>query len=187
MPTPTLDQLQKNLELLEGHPESRADAFAIEAVKEALDAAREGNFGVGAVLVLGNAIVERGHNRVFAPRFRSDLHAEMDVLTRFEDRHPSWEGLHGLTLYSSLEPCPMCTVRLINAGLNFVYYASSDQAGGMLNRFESLPPEFRELAAGRTFALAGCSMALRELAWQVFAVTVEEGDRRLQMRGTLLS
>lgn len=187
MPPLTLPQLQEHLELLEGHAEYRANAFVIEAVKEALDAAREGNFGVGAVLVLGNAIVERGHNRVFAPHFRSDLHAEMDVLTRFEDRHPSWEGLHGLTLFSSLEPCPMCTVRLINAGVNFVYYASPDQTGGMLSRFESLPPEFRELAAGRTFALAECSTALQELAWQVFAVTVEEGDQRLQMRGTLLS
>ena len=53
----------------------------------ALKAACKGNFGIGALLVdLNGDIIESGHNEVFSPYFRSDRHAEMVVMTRFEEK-----------------------------------------------------------------------------------------------------
>jgi tRNA(adenine34) deaminase len=110
-----------------GFPRARIPPSCIKAtLQEALAGSRENNGGVGACLVRERTgqIVERGHNRQFAPYFRSDLHAEMDLLTRYEGRvkargadNPSasrevQRQIQGLILYTSVETCPMCLTRI---------------------------------------------------------------------------
>ncbi|MDL5503021.1 MAG: nucleoside deaminase, partial [Candidatus Methanoperedens sp.] len=87
----------------------------------ALKGVDSGNFGVGCILVdfHGNVVVQ-GHNEVFNPYFRSDRHAEMVVMDEFEDTHRDIPMIQGFTLYTSLESCPMCFVRLITSGVNKV-------------------------------------------------------------------
>jgi len=180
-----LTELESRLNTAAQHPVRPHDRFIVVAVREAILAAREGNFGVGAVLAtVSGEIVERGHNRVFSPHFRSDMHAEMDVMTRFEEMHPSIAGVKGFVLFSSLEPCPMCLTRLINSGVNTVYYAAVDEDGGMVSRMSQMPPEFLELAQGRHFELADCSSELAETAKLVFLSTVKERDRDLLSRAS---
>ncbi len=158
------------------------DLFALETLREALKGRRGRNGGIGACLVRESdgAIVERGHNRQYAPYFRSDLHAEMDLLTRFEERlkipRDSKEGVwnprrayDGLMLFSSLEPCPMCLTRIINAGIKKVYFVAPDEKGGMASRLDMLPPFWRDLARQRTYAPALCSPALRDMALRLFS------------------
>ncbi len=159
------------------------DRFVVLTVQEAITAASEGNFGVGAVLVGPDGqVVQAGHNRVFAPRFRSDLHAEMDVLTKFEERLSEETDCRDLTLFSSLEPCPMCLIRLINSGIRKVYHATPDDEGGMVQRFNDLPPEFQRLADGCEFRQASCAGTLPKLALEVFLSTVEACDSKLLER-----
>ena len=158
------------------------DAFVLITLQEAIEAALEGNFGVGAVLVNRRRIVQRGHNRVFYPYFRSDMHAEMDVITKFEEGHMDAESMDGYTLFSSLEPCPMCLGRLITSGVRKVYYAAIDQEGGMANRLAYMPSEWRELADRQDFRLADCSPELSEIALRVFMETVGKNDDRLRQR-----
>jgi cytosine deaminase len=158
------------------------DPFVLVAVKEALAASRENNGGVGACLVHESSgqVVERGHNRQFNPVFRSDLHAEMDLLNRYEERIKARKAdnpaapqavqrkMDGLVLYTSVEPCPMCLARIINARLKKVYYAAADPTGGMAQRFQNLPPFWQELAAGGIFEPARCSPELTALAKALF-------------------
>lgn len=158
------------------------DPFVLVAAKEALAGWREGNGGVGACLVheATGQIVERGHNRQFEPHFRSDLHAEMDLLTRYEERvkaqklnkssvpQAQQRKIEGLVLYTSVEPCPMCLSRIINIGLKKTYYAAADPAGGMALKIHNLPAFWQELAAGRTFEPARCSPELAALAKALF-------------------
>src|SRR2546425_11114893 len=86
----------------------RDQHLGIIACRDALAAARAGNYGVGAVLVdpQGN-IPEHSRNPVFLPHFRSDFHAELLALDSLEERHPEVDNIRGYTLVSSPEPCPM--------------------------------------------------------------------------------
>ena len=178
-----LEELRAKIDKLVPDKNFPHDPFVIITLQEAVQAALDRNFGVGAVLVRNrNEIVQRGHNRVFSPHFRSDMHAEMDVMTKFEEGHKDIENMDGYTLFSSVEPCPMCLGRLITSGVRKVYYAVIDQDGGMANRLAYMPPEWRELAERQVFALAECSPELSELALRVFMETVEKNDNRLNIR-----
>ena len=179
----SLAELEEKVKAFVPDPEYPDDSFIIIALQEAIAAAKEGNFAVGAVLVREDGeIVERGHNRVFNPHFRSDLHAEMDVMTRFEERFPQTESMKGFILYTSLEPCPMCFARLITSGVSRVYYASPDEHGGMVHKSEQMPPAWTELAKRQKFAQARCSPELSDLAFQIFLTTAAENNRKLQER-----
>ncbi|HOP39829.1 MAG TPA: deaminase [Geobacteraceae bacterium] len=166
-------------------PDSRYpdDPFVLATIWEALRGARERNGGIGACLVekATGRIVELGHNSQYEPYFRSDLHAEMDLLTRYEERmriarsrnpdDPTYRDprrMQGLVLYSSLEPCPMCLTRIINAGVKEVYYAAPDRTGGMVSRFDGLPPFWRAMARDMVIAPARCSPELAAIAAKLF-------------------
>lgn len=163
-----------------GYPD---EPFILVTLKEALLGIRERNGGIGACLVQEGTgeIVERSHNRQYEPYFRSDLHAEMDLLTRYEERvrltrsldpgNPSYRNprnMAGLVLYTSVEPCPMCLTRIINAGVKKVYYAAPDPEGGMAGSLYGLPPFWKAMAQGMILEPARCSPELTVLAKQFF-------------------
>jgi len=94
------------------HTECPDDDFGWLACVLALAAVTSGNFGVGSVLVdCSRDIVAWGHNQVFSPYFRSDRHAEMVVVDRYEKLYRNATKPKAHTLYTSLEPCPMCLAR----------------------------------------------------------------------------
>lgn len=55
------------------------DRFLKEAIKEASQGLVEGGIPIGSVLVIGNTIVGRGHNRRIQ-KGSAILHAEMDCI-----------------------------------------------------------------------------------------------------------
>ena len=162
------------------NPEYKDDGYALAVVKGALESIREGSGGIGACLVdtsMGE-IVEYGRNRQFSPYFRSDLHAEMDLLNKYEDRMKKSRedpetgenprDCKNLVLVTSVEPCPMCLTRIINSGIKTVLYVVEDMEGGMATRLDSLPPFWKEFAGDREFRLADCSAELRQIALDLF-------------------
>lgn len=155
------------------------DAVAVGVCEEALAAVREGNYGVGA-LIVGNEgnILVRAHNQVFWPAFRSDGHAEMIAIDKLESEFPE-ESPASLTLYVSLEPCPMCLARLKLAGIGRVRYLAADPAGGMVESRDRLPTIWRLLNPDQDFAPADVSPALRRLGKRIFQVNLRALRRRL--------
>lgn len=156
------------------------DGFALVALKEALKAAKSGNFGVGAVLVnryTGN-VMYRGRNKVFSAS-RSDIHAEMDVMNTFEEisGKKSREKIKNLMMVTSLESCPMCLCRLITSGIPEVYHLTDDEIGGMVHLMDQLPPVWQQIAQGRIFRKADCSPELSELGKEIFEATVELNNK----------
>ncbi len=149
----------------------------------ALKAASSGNFGVGCLLVneTGDVVVD-GHNEVFAPYFRSDRHAEMMVMNTFEDLYPETQTMKGYTLYTSLEPCPMCLARLIMSGILKVFYAAPDDYGGMVQKMQALPVAFLNLSQGQVFGQAKCSPALIQAAFDILAINKNKSTTKLQKR-----
>jgi len=179
----SLEELAQKLHDFGPDPRSPHDPYVLITLEEAVAAARDGNFGVGACLVDPQGrVVERGHNRVFHPYPRSDLHAEMDTLTRFEERVRAPVSLRDYTLFTSLEPCPMCLTRLITAGVGHVYHAAPDLESGMVYKLQDLTPVWVELAKRQEFAEARTSHELREIACQVFLFTANRNTAQLQER-----
>lgn len=82
------------------------DAFLQAAYEEALLGLKEGGIPIGGVLVHGDEIVARGHNR----RVQQEnpvLHGEIDTLSN-AGRHPA-SFYRECTLYTTLSPCIMCS------------------------------------------------------------------------------
>ncbi len=155
------------------------DPYGLVVIKSGLESLKEGSGGIGACLVDSTTgkVVEYGRNRQYAAYFKSDLHGEMDLLNRYEDRmKKSTRSKTGnnprecknLVLVSSMEPCPMCLTRIINSGIKTMLYVTEDKEGGMVTRMNDLPPFWREFAADREFRKADCSPTLRQIAHDLF-------------------
>lgn len=103
-----------------------------EAIEEAKRCRREplrrDDVPVGAVVVVRNRIVGRGHNEC-ALQGDPTLHAEV-VAIRDAVRSLKTLRLEGATLFVSLEPCPMCAGALWLARLERVVFGSFDPKAG---------------------------------------------------------
>jgi len=149
----------------------------------ALKGVNTGNAGVGCILIDDRGdVVAWGHNEVIVPYFRSDRHAEMVVMNEFEDTHREITRLEGYTLYTSLESCAMCLVRLISSGVNTVLYAVGDPRGGMVHKMEDMSPFWLELAKRQFFGQANCSQDLINASNQIFLLNIEELYEKLEDR-----
>lgn len=92
-------------------------------MKVAIAEAKLGDAPYGAVIVKDNKIVAQAHNTV---KTDSDptAHAEVNVIRSLTKKlkNPSLEGY---TLYTSCEPCPMCTAVCIWAGISEIIIGAS--------------------------------------------------------------
>ena len=116
------------------------EAFMKEALAEAAKAADAGEVPIGAVVVRGNEIVGRGHNRREGDK-SALAHAELLAIQDACTRLGGWR-LFDCDLYVTLEPCPMCAGAIINARIQNVYFGAKDpKAGstGSIINFFSLP------------------------------------------------
>lgn len=81
------------------------------ALDEAAIAKSTGDLAVGAVVVIDDEIVGRGHNKVTSTA-DPFAHAEVDALRDFVAKHPG-RTLEDGFLVSTFEPCPMCLGALL--------------------------------------------------------------------------
>ncbi|QEG35343.1 nucleoside deaminase [Bythopirellula goksoeyrii] len=82
------------------------DPFLQAAIEEARAGLAEGGIPIGSVLVLGDKIIGRGHNRR-VQKGSAILHAEMDCLENAG--RLTANDYRQSTLYSTLSPCDMCS------------------------------------------------------------------------------
>ncbi|MDE0288861.1 MAG: nucleoside deaminase [bacterium] len=159
---------------LGNHPDRRAhDGYSRIATEQAIEGGLEGNAAIGALIADPDGLVilvER--NRMFVPRFRSDFHAEMVLLTRYENQHGNQGDLRGHTLVTSLEPCEMCMIRIINSGVTNTLYVASDVGKGGITGPNTLVPHWARLAEPQNFAPADCSPRIADIALEAFQVTI---------------
>ncbi len=93
----------------------------------AVDLARTGDkehgaSPIGCVLVLDGKIVAEGHNEV-GQQHDPTAHAEI-VAIRRACHALSQDDLRGATLYSTLQPCGMCTMASIWTGIGRIVYGA---------------------------------------------------------------
>jgi tRNA(adenine34) deaminase len=91
------------------------ERFMREAIAEARRGAAGGNIAVGSVIARGGEVIGRGCNTVRADGDPT-AHAEI-VAIRDACRATDTVTLQGATLYTSMEPCPMCLWAIKTAGI----------------------------------------------------------------------
>jgi tRNA(adenine34) deaminase len=94
------------------------------ALTLAAEAAALGEVPVGAVAVLDGRIIGQGFNRKESDQDPT-AHAEMIALKETAVAVQNWRLL-GVTLYCTLEPCPMCAGAMIQARLPRLVYGAKD-------------------------------------------------------------
>jgi len=99
-----------------------------EALAEAAQAGVAGDIPVGAVAVYEDQIIARGHNQKESAR-DPVAHAEMLVIREAARVLGGWR-LTGVTLYCTMEPCPMCAGAMVQARLSRLIYAVDDPKAG---------------------------------------------------------
>jgi tRNA(adenine34) deaminase len=101
------------------------------ALDQARRAAAMGEVPVGAVLVREGAVLAEAHNLI-ETRPDATAHAEMLVLTEAARLTQSWR-LDGITLYVTLEPCPMCAGAMVLARIARLVYGAPDPKKGAVD------------------------------------------------------
>jgi len=131
-----------------------------EALAEARKAPAHGDVPVGAVAVWKGRIVGRGHNRREVDRDPT-AHAEMIALRRAAQALGGWR-LTGVTLYCTLEPCPMCAGAMVQAHLGRLVYGADDPKAGAAGSVVELlrDPRFNHRVAVSRGVLAEEAQAL---------------------------
>ncbi|MBN1933302.1 MAG: tRNA adenosine(34) deaminase TadA [Anaerolineae bacterium] len=107
---------------------SRDEDFMRMALQEAKLAFDKGEIPVGAVAVHTDRVIGRGHN-VKETQRDPTAHAEMIALRQAARARGGWRLLD-VTLYCTLEPCPMCAGAMVQARLPRLVYAVDDPKTG---------------------------------------------------------
>jgi tRNA(adenine34) deaminase len=112
---------------LDAGPE--ADRAAMGAALElATSAGEAGEVPVGAVVVIGGQVVGAAGNER-ERRHDPTAHAEILALRAAAEHVGSWR-LGDATLYSTLEPCPMCAGAALAARVSRLVFAAPDPKAG---------------------------------------------------------
>ncbi len=98
------------------------------AICEAQKAFKAGEVPIGAVIVVGDTIIGRGHNLV-ERLCDTTAHAEMQAITAATSTIGG-KYLTGATLYVTLEPCAMCAGAIAWSQLGEVVWGASDPKRG---------------------------------------------------------
>ena len=100
------------------------------AYKEAEKAYKEDEVPVGCVIVRGDEVVARAHNRKVHKNC-AVYHAEIECINKACRKLENW-NLSGCEIYITLEPCLMCTGALINSRIDRIIFGCRDPKGGAL-------------------------------------------------------
>ncbi|WP_319420762.1 nucleoside deaminase [Pleurocapsa sp. FMAR1] len=96
-------------------------------MNEALIEAKKGDLPYGAIIVKDNEIIVRGYNTTQTDNDVS-AHGEINALRTFTKKKGySLDVLSGYVLYTTCEPCPMCSAACIWAGVSKVVFGASTQ------------------------------------------------------------
>lgn len=111
--------------------ENDDERFMKSAISEAHKALDANEVPIGAVIVMQNKIIARGHNQVEMLN-DSTAHAEIIALTSAFGYLGS-KYLPHATLYVTIEPCTMCCGALYWSKIGKVVYGASDEKHGGLS------------------------------------------------------
>ena len=109
----------------------RDDVFFMQlAYNQAIDAWRENEVPIGAIIEADGEVIGAAHNQVESTQDPT-AHAEMLAITQASAALKDWR-LNQATLYVTKEPCPMCSGASMMSRLKRVVFAVPDPKMGGL-------------------------------------------------------
>ncbi len=107
------------------------------ALEEAGEAGRRGEVPVGAILVKGNRVIAKDHNRCIELNDPT-AHAEVLVLRKGGEDLGNYR-LNNTVLYVTTEPCPMCVSAMIHGRISRLVFGTCEpKFGAVESKFRLL-------------------------------------------------
>ena len=126
------------------HNERNHEFFMLKALEQAIEAYRQNEVPVGAIITHENKIIAKAYNRVEALK-DATAHAEILAITQASEYLDDWR-LNQCNLYATKEPCFMCFGALLNSRLKNIYIGLEDPLRGgiqyMKKNYKLLHQEF---------------------------------------------
>ncbi|MEN8223515.1 MAG: tRNA adenosine(34) deaminase TadA [Acidobacteriota bacterium] len=111
--------------------EKTPDFFMKGALDLAIEAKKEGEVPVGAVIEFEGRIIGKGYNH---PIESSDPSAHAEIIAiRDAGKNMKNYRLTGSILYVTLEPCIMCYAAAVHARIKKIFYGAVDPKSGMFS------------------------------------------------------
>lgn len=113
--------------------------FMKRALQEAEAAYEKGEIPIGAIVVINNQIIARGHNLT---ETLNDVtaHAEMQAITAAAN-YLGGKYLIDCTIYVTIEPCQMCAGALAWSQISKIVYGARDEQRGCIALKTKLHPK----------------------------------------------
>jgi tRNA(adenine34) deaminase len=113
--------------------------FMKKALQEAEIAFEKDEIPVGALIVIDNKVIARGHNLT---EMLNDVtaHAEMQAITAAAN-FLGGKYLVGCTLYVTIEPCQMCAGALYWSQISKIVFGARDENRGFMKMGTQLHPK----------------------------------------------
>ena len=108
----------------------KKEFFMREALVQAKKALKKGEVPIGAVVVLGDEIIGKGHNQPITKKDPT-AHAEIIALKEASNRLDNYR-LNEAIIYTTLEPCLMCVGALVHARIKKIIFAAQDTKSGVV-------------------------------------------------------
>ncbi|MBE6159485.1 MAG: nucleoside deaminase [Lactobacillales bacterium] len=104
------------------------------AYKEALKAYKKGDTPIGCVIVKNNKIIAKAYNKKEKNNIATH-HAELLAINKACKKLKTWH-LDDCTLYSTMEPCIMCSGAIIQSRIKKIVYSMSNNSFGNIENNE---------------------------------------------------
>jgi tRNA(adenine34) deaminase len=138
------------------------ERFMVEALKEAWAAFQKEEVPVGAVMVYDGKVIARGKNQVELLQ-DATAHAEMLAIGSAAQALGGWR-LEGCTLYTTLEPCCMCSGAVFLSRVSRLVWGAPDirhGANGSLVDLFSLPHPTHQVSVTSNVLTSWCAQPLQ--------------------------
>ena len=101
------------------------------ALKEAKKAYYKGDVPVGCIIVKDDKVIVKAHNKKETKK-DATKHAEIIAISKACKKLKTWH-LEGCKLYTTMEPCMMCSGAILQSRINYICYSLPNDNFGASN------------------------------------------------------
>jgi tRNA(adenine34) deaminase len=107
------------------------EKYMLEAIHQAKRAYKQNDVPVGCIIVKNNKVIAKGYNKKELKK-NAIKHAEIIAIDKACKKLKTWH-LEQCELYTTMEPCLMCSGAIIQSRIGCIYYAIENNKFGENN------------------------------------------------------